>query len=26
MAIKDSGLNEDELKAALIDAKEYAKL
>jgi radical SAM protein with 4Fe4S-binding SPASM domain len=25
MAIKDSGLNEDELKAALIDAKEYAK-
>jgi len=25
MAIKDSGLNEDELQAALIDAKEYAK-
>ena len=24
MAIKDSGLNEDELKAALVDAKEYA--
>jgi radical SAM protein with 4Fe4S-binding SPASM domain len=24
MAIKDSGLNEDELQAALIDAKEYA--
>jgi radical SAM protein with 4Fe4S-binding SPASM domain len=24
-AIKDSGLNEDELKTALIDAKEYAK-
>jgi radical SAM protein with 4Fe4S-binding SPASM domain len=25
MAIKDSGLNEEELKAALIDAKDYAK-
>jgi len=25
MAIKDSGLNEDELKTALVDAKEYAK-
>jgi len=25
MAIKDSGLDEEELKAALIDAKEYAK-
>ena len=25
MAIKDSGLNEDELQAALIDAKEFAK-
>ncbi len=25
MAIKDSGLNENELKAALIDAKEYAR-
>ena len=25
MAIKDSGLNEEELKTALVDAKEYAK-